>query len=620
MTIYEEALADVKKMKEVAEANAKRSILEAVTPRIRNLIESELLRENGDEATDSLSEDEGGDAKDKLLNDIVDASASDPDIADAITPPDAEGKVTLDLDAMQLDQEPNEEASEYELSNESFDALAPVLKASSIGREREFELAVLRTGEDIKRFVAAGSLVRESKGFQTKINEMIQRVEDMYDYVQESLSDPAKGSYETKLESYFKELSKLQESKMSMKKLMNEEDVTLKLTGLPDEIDLDSVGVDLITGDESGDDAEGEDLDVDVGDDAEGSDDSGDSGDSDDLDLGDLDLGGDEGSEDNDEEGMGESRRLSDNTIVEIDSGMLRREIRRMQRLREEAAPSVDGNGVSSKEFDDFGDASSDGNALDVNTLGESDEDLEELELVDEDDMVQVGDRRTRNDKGGSATSVPSVDKSNPGMAAESLRRRARFEARLQERARARAVALKKEAASPRNKNNHRKLALLKREYAAVAKRFNESLKRQNKISTLLAESANLVKGRTNNGRLARTAENQSVKMLRDELAEANLINVKLMFTNKLLQNESLTPRQKAQVIEQLDAAQTSREAKLVYESLSKTLAGPTSKSLNENRDRRVIGSSSRATQPASTPALNEGYEAARWAKLAGIK
>ena len=36
--LYEEALADVKKLKEVAEDNAKRALLEAVTPRIIDFI------------------------------------------------------------------------------------------------------------------------------------------------------------------------------------------------------------------------------------------------------------------------------------------------------------------------------------------------------------------------------------------------------------------------------------------------------------------------------------------------------------------------------------------------------------------------------------------------------
>jgi hypothetical protein len=456
----------------------------------------------------------------------------------------------------------------------------------------------------------------------------------MYDYVQESVTDPAKkSSYETKLESYFRELNKLTEPTMSQKtkKMMNEEDVTLKLTGLPDDIDLDSVGVDLITGEEDGEG--GDDL-GDLGGEEGGDDLGGD-------DLGDLDLGGgDEGEED-----MGEGRRLSDDTIVEIDEGMLRREIARMRKLREEAAPSTAGDKPGPKEFDDFGGGSDGGEPLDAEIvdlspakaarpLGEADEDLDELDQVDEIDQVdemdeldeedeleelyQVGDKRTRDDFGGSATSVPSDDKDNPAVRQESLKRRAAFESRLQERAKARAATLKKEAARAHARKDVRKESALKREYAQVAKRFNESLDRTKKITRMLAEAKRSQNGSRPNGSPTRPAESQAVKSLRNKLAETNLINAKLLFTNKLLQNESLTTRQKAQVIEQLDSAKTVREAKLVYESLARTLGG-TSKPVNENRDRRVIGSSSRATRPASTQTLNEGYEAERWARLAGI-
>ena len=41
--IFEEAIADAKKLREVAEDNAKKAILEAVTPKIRNFIEEQLL-------------------------------------------------------------------------------------------------------------------------------------------------------------------------------------------------------------------------------------------------------------------------------------------------------------------------------------------------------------------------------------------------------------------------------------------------------------------------------------------------------------------------------------------------------------------------------------------------
>src|SRR6188474_1517078 len=99
--LYEEALADVKKVKEVAEANAQRAILEAVTPRIRDMIERELLREHGDMEDEALgfpdgfTPDGGPNGLPVMASPTVDAVAP----AGAVTPPDAEGKVTLDLDA-----------------------------------------------------------------------------------------------------------------------------------------------------------------------------------------------------------------------------------------------------------------------------------------------------------------------------------------------------------------------------------------------------------------------------------------------------------------------------------------------------------------------------------------
>jgi hypothetical protein len=48
-TLYEEALADVRQLKEVAEANARRSLMDTVTPKIKELIESQLFGEKEEE-------------------------------------------------------------------------------------------------------------------------------------------------------------------------------------------------------------------------------------------------------------------------------------------------------------------------------------------------------------------------------------------------------------------------------------------------------------------------------------------------------------------------------------------------------------------------------------------
>ena len=63
--IFEEAIADAKKLREVAEDNAKKAILEAVTPKIRNFIEEQLLEGvkagSSSSSSSSSSSDDGDD-------------------------------------------------------------------------------------------------------------------------------------------------------------------------------------------------------------------------------------------------------------------------------------------------------------------------------------------------------------------------------------------------------------------------------------------------------------------------------------------------------------------------------------------------------------------------------
>ena len=59
--IFEEAIADAKKLKEVAEENAKKAILESITPQIREFIEEQLLEEkekSEDEESESESDED----------------------------------------------------------------------------------------------------------------------------------------------------------------------------------------------------------------------------------------------------------------------------------------------------------------------------------------------------------------------------------------------------------------------------------------------------------------------------------------------------------------------------------------------------------------------------------
>ncbi len=110
----------------------------------------------------------------------------------------------------------------------------------------------------------------------------------------------------------------------------------------------------------------------------------------------------------------------------------------------------------------------------------------------------------------------------------------------------------------------------------------------------------------------------RAATQLKTQLVEMNLFNAKLLYANKLLQNKSLSVKQQRAIVEALDNAKTLREAKLLYKSLSDSLArrGRSGKSLSESV-RRTLGSSSRSTRSGSS--AKNGVETDRWAVLAGI-
>ena len=109
------------------------------------------------------------------------------------------------------------------------------------------------------------------------------------------------------------------------------------------------------------------------------------------------------------------------------------------------------------------------------------------------------------------------------------------------------------------------------------------------------------------------------VKFLRSKINEVNLLNAKLLFTNKLFRNGNLNEGQKLKVIETFDRAKSTREVKLVYTTLAEsTMATRTRKSrkaIKEGFASKAVGS----TKPRRS-VLNEGADmASRFKKLAGL-
>jgi len=128
-----------------------------------------------------------------------------------------------------------------------------------------------------------------------------------------------------------------------------------------------------------------------------------------------------------------------------------------------------------------------------------------------------------------------------------------------------------------------------------------------------------LKKSKKNEGKVE--AMEETIQTLRSELNEVNLLNSKLLYTNKIFKNKNLTENQKIKVLKAFDKAETVKEAKAIFETLNENLVAKTKKS----NIRESLGAASKPAGVAPKRALNEGIvqEDAmvnRFKQLAGIK
>ena len=110
----------------------------------------------------------------------------------------------------------------------------------------------------------------------------------------------------------------------------------------------------------------------------------------------------------------------------------------------------------------------------------------------------------------------------------------------------------------------------------------------------------------------------EAVTFLRDKLHEVNILNAKLLYTNKLFKEFVLSNDQKLKIVETFDRAQTTREIKLVYSTLAESFRD------NGNEKKEVVKESyaskkSGGTAPSKKIISEENQVADRFRKLAGI-
>ena len=526
--LYQDAIAEARQLREMAEQNAKNVIIDAVTPRIRQLIEQQLV-EGGAEETelvpDELMPDEEAESGPvSVSSDSADPSGdtsvrvgSDGDVEIEV------GGVSISLDTSgEADAAPAEEAGDDVLLDDAVaEALARVVASSNSSRKKirsKIRILERRVGLLREAFTFAKdskdqkAQLKTAKIFESLAREAVSLRESVIITEQNTNSGVLDRARVDAIIKEMKDMSKrnnrnifdflfeAEDSQATGRQALSELDLVLS-----DE-DLEALGV------EDPEEASVDALDVEV--EMAGSDDE----------------GGEEAEDDDEEiEEMDEASHKEMDEVYEIDEAALRREIRRLRSLNEN--DPVDGSGDSS--------------------FGGGDAEDEMFVDVDEDDLLDA-----LEDELGDA---PLPD-AGPALPESRRRRRSRRQRRIAESRRGR----KASTSTQRQLNEYKKAA----------------------------------------------------HALKSQLTEMNLFNAKLLYANKLMQNRNLTQKQQRAIVEALDNAKTLREAKLLYQSLTKSLNKVPRKNLNEG-SLRTLGSSSKSTR-SGAPA-NSGVEVDRWATLAGL-
>ena len=108
-----------------------------------------------------------------------------------------------------------------------------------------------------------------------------------------------------------------------------------------------------------------------------------------------------------------------------------------------------------------------------------------------------------------------------------------------------------------------------------------------------------------------------TIKSLKNTINEVNLLNSKLLFSNKLFRMHSLSESQKMNVIETFDRAVSVREVKLVYTTLAESLVPATSRKRTVTEG--FASKSTKSTKPSKNVIVESSNFATRMQKLAGL-
>tara|TARA_R110001599_G_scaffold59090_5_gene164084 strand:+ start:1007 stop:2539 length:1533 start_codon:yes stop_codon:yes gene_type:complete len=505
-TLYKEAIAEAHQLKELAEQNAKNKIIEALTPRIQAMVESQLLSEQQEIEIEDLDLDDDGTIDMSAMEvPSLDAALADELIGDDESEDSSAAEASVIINAQGDVNVAVQEAVKNNVKN-----IKEVIKnsTSSNGNKLANKIAKLQTKvrrmDALLESIDASALSNQQRAvikqsYRKLLGEALTLRSEVI-----IISEGGEQRLRLQLFNTLKEMNTM--TKNRSRAIFNQlfeagygelDEMELVLS---DE-DLEALGV------EDAEDADVDALDLEVLMDEESFE-----GEEEEAEAEEVEAEDEEGEEEEAELELGEL-----DEVFEIDPRVLRRELRRLKTIREQAE----------EEADQF---------------GGGEVELEVME-VDEEDLLNA-----LADELGTVDSIAKAAEATTGPVAETRRRR-------------------------RSRAN----------------------------------------GRARTQRTSNTVrENRELKK---QLSEMNLFNAKLLYVNKLIQNRNVSSKQQRAIVEALDNAKTIREAKLVFEGLTKSL---NKKSLSEGK-RRVLGSSSKPTRSGSAT-VNESAQTNRWATLAGIK
>ena len=109
----------------------------------------------------------------------------------------------------------------------------------------------------------------------------------------------------------------------------------------------------------------------------------------------------------------------------------------------------------------------------------------------------------------------------------------------------------------------------------------------------------------------------ETIETLKKELNEVNILNSKLLYVNKIFKSTNLSESQKVNVIAAFDKAETVKEVKLVYETVSDNVGTKKETTIKEHKGSASKATGTTAKKPEVIAEVSDAVR--RMQKLAGI-